>query len=103
MISGSSVMGRPRIRARVGTHLHRVAQPRGEARAQLFQRVDTPLLTIDGCIQDFQRVFLESEARLEIGNACRIVHSQFSLGRVPASINTSGIKVHGRRRRTSSS
>lgn len=96
-------MGRPRIRAQVGTRRHRVAQPRGEALAQPFQRVDTPLLAIDGSVQGFERVFLESETRLEIGNACGIVHSQSSMGSAPVSINTSGIRVHGRRRRTSSS
>lgn len=95
-------MGRSRIRARVGTRRHRVAQPCGEARAQPFQRVDTPLLAIDGSVQGFERVFLESEARLEIGNASGIVHSQSSTGSVPVSISTSGIRAHGRRRRTSS-
>lgn len=103
MISGPSVMGRPLIGAQVGTRFCRVAQSRGEARAQLFQCVDTPLLSIDGGIQGFERIFLKGKARLEIGDAYGIVHSQSSRGSAPVSISTSGITVHVRRRRTSSS
>lgn len=95
-------MGRPLIGTRIRTDFHRVAQSRGEARAQLFQRVDATLLTIDGCIQGFERVLLKSEAHLQFGDAFGIVHSQSSRGSAPVSRSVSGITVQGRRRRTSS-
>lgn len=95
-------MGGSRIGTRVRTDLLRVAQSRGEARAQLFQCIYAALLTIDGGIQGFERVLLKGEAHLQFGDAFKIVHSQSSRGSAPASINTSGIKVQGRRRRASS-
>jgi len=92
----------PLIRTQVGTRFHRIAQARGKARTQLFQCVDAPLLAVDGGVQGLERVLLKSEARLQFGDAFGIVHSQSSAGSAPVSINTRGITVHGRRRRTSS-
>lgn len=95
-------MGRPLIGTRVKTDRHRIAQVRGKARAQLFQRVDSTLLTIDGCVEGLERVLLKSEARLQFGDAFGIVHSQSSAGSAPVSRSASGISVQGRRSRTSS-